>query len=378
MKLAFVHDWYLQKGGSEEVAGEIYRVLRPLKPHLYAMLGSRSMAAQVLHTPKPALHTSWIARLPFVLRFYKVWFPLFPHAMAHLPLHRYDVVVSSSHAAAKNIRKKDGALHICYCHTPIRYLWAFEKEYLQDYGLYRPLFQGIISRTLNHLRNWDLQGSHTVDYFIANSQYVAGRIKEFYQREATVIYPPVDTDFFRPPLKKDYQGGYYFTSSRDVPYKKLDLILWTFNQMPPRPLVMATPPAAITRLRKQAAPHIKVVPMGSKEEYRQWLHGAKAYVFAALDDFGIAPVEAMACGVPVIALAAGGALETVREGQNGIFFHRQTVKSLMEAVERFEHITSWDALEIRASVLKFSRQRFGEEIRNFFRHYFPEPLAEAL
>ncbi|MCS6980813.1 MAG: glycosyltransferase [Flavobacteriales bacterium] len=378
MKVAFVHDWYLQKGGSEEVAGEIYRVLRPLKPHIYAMLGSRSMAAQVLNSPSPQLHTSWMARLPFAAHFYKIWLPVFPLAMAQLPLHRYDVVVSSSHAAAKNIRKKKGALHICYCHTPSRYLWAFEKEYLQDYGLYRPLFLKVISRTLTRLRKWDLQGSHTVDYFIANSHYVAGRIKEFYKKEATVIYPPVDTDFFQLPSNKNYQDGYYFTSSRDVPYKKLDLILWTFNQMPSRPLVMATRPAAIPKLQKQAAPHIRVVPMGSREEYRQWLHGAKAYVFAALDDFGIAPVEAMACGVPVIALAAGGALETVQEGKNGIFFHRQTVKSLMEAVERFEGITSWDASEIRASVLKFSRQRFEKEIRNFFCQHFPEPLAAAL
>lgn len=374
MKVALVHDWFLQRGGAEDVTASIYRVLRPLQPEVYAIISSPQTIRALWGSDAPRrIHTSWLGKIPWMSRSYKIGLPLFPSAMRSLRTDTCDVVVSSSHSAAKNIRKKAGAVHVCYCHTPSRYLWVWQKEYLQDYGLNRPLMRPWVERQFVKLKAWDLKGTESVDYFIANSRYIAERIREFYKREARVIYPPVDTDFFTPEGNAEGKEGYYFTSSRDVPYKKLDLILWSFNQTPRLQLVLATQPSALRRLQRFAAPNIRLVPMGSREEYRGWLRRAKAYVFAARDDFGIGPVEAMACGTPVIALAQGGALETVKEGLNGFFFSSQSVKSLCSAVLRFEQEGQNlpDRNIIRQSVLQFSRQRFEEEIRSFLKEAVP-------
>lgn len=375
MKVALVHDWFLQRGGAEDVTAAIYQVLRPLNPEVFAIISSGHTVRALWGADAPQrVHTSWLDKLPWMAHGYKIALPLFPSAMRSLRTDTCDVVVSSSHSAAKNIRKKPGAIHICYCHTPSRYLWVWQKEYLQDYGLNRPLIKPWVSHHLEKLKAWDLKGTESVDYFLANSRYIADRIREFYRREATVVYPPVDTDFFTPAENLEGHSGYYFTSSRDVPYKKLDLILWAFNQMPDLRLVMATQPSALRRLKRYAASNVQLVPMGSREEYRAWLRGAKAYVFAARDDFGIGPVEAMACGTPVIALAQGGALETVQEGVNGFFFASQSVKSLHQAIQRFEtdRQNLPDRATIRQSVLRFSRKRFEDEIMAFLREAVPQ------
>jgi len=372
IKLAFVHDWFLQEGGAEQVAREIYALLAPFRPVVFCMLYNKNTLKELFQNKESMdVRASWLNKIPFAQTVYKSWLPLYPSAMNNLNLHPYELIISSSHSAAKNFRKKPGTTHICYCHTPSRYLWTLEKEYLQDYGLYRPLFSTLTNKILERLRKWDLQGSKQVDLFVANSNNVAERIKNYYKRDTVVIYPPVDVDFFTPDEKKSdipEDNLYYFTSSRDVPYKKLDLIIWTFNQMPEKKLVVATQSNSVKRLLKISAKNVTIIPMGNRLSYRSWLRNSKAYIFAAFEDFGISPVEAMACGIPVIALGKGGVLETVKHGINGVYFKNQTVKSLTEAVEEFESI-HFKSKVIRESVLHFSRKRFYEEFQKVLKPF---------
>jgi glycosyltransferase involved in cell wall biosynthesis len=252
-------------------------------------------------------------------------------------------------------------LHICYCHSPMRYAWDLQEQYLKDSGLNKGL-KGIYAKyVLNKLKKWDVKNSENVDFFVANSNYVAQRIKKIYNREATVIHPPVDVDFFSLEEQKE---DYYFKASRLVSYKKTQLIVEAFNELPHLKLIVAGNGSEFEKLQKMAKNNIEFVGFVDDLKLKNLLQKAKAFVFAAEEDFGIIPVEAQACGTPVIAFGKGGILETVVENQTGIFFTEQSFQKVKEAITIFEAI-KFDPKIVRENALKFSKIRFENEIKNF-------------
>jgi glycosyltransferase involved in cell wall biosynthesis len=303
------------------------------------------------------VNTSFLQYFP--KRFYRQLLPLFPLAIHRFKLDAYDLILSSSHAAAKNVRKHSGQLHICYCHTPMRYAWDLMEEYLAPFGLLKKF----AARTLlKQMQKWDFKGSSGVDVFIANSQYVAQRIQRCYGRSSVVIYPPVDVDSIPLQLKKD---AFYLTISRLVSYKKIDLIVDCFAQLPDKRCIIIGDGPEMQKIRAKATKNIEILGYVSDALARELMGKAKAFLFAAKEDFGIAPVEAQAAGTPVIAFGAGGVCETVLEGKTGLFFKEQTVSSLIHAIERFEKSDPFDPLVIRSHAETFKTSRFKQELGQF-------------
>ena len=352
MKVAIVHDWLNGMRGGEKVL----EALLELYPDstIYTLFHERGkVSARIAAQP---IVTSWLDRVPGIYRNYRRLLPLFPSAVRSLDVRGVDLVISSSHAVAKNIRC-EGALHICYCHTPMRYLWDAETDYALS-GLQRMAFKTVRAR----LRRWDVECSKRVDYFIANSVFVGERIQRYYYRDAAVIHPPVDTRFFKP-SKETSRADFYLAAGALVPYKRVDVILQAFNKIGKRLLVAGTGPE-LKRLRRIAGREIEFLGGVSDSELRSLYRSARGFVFAARDDFGIMPVEAIACGCPVVAFAGGGALETVQEGVSGVFFESQTVTALVQAIERVE-AKSWPVEQVISGVEKFSRETFKTKIKQF-------------
>ncbi len=287
----------------------------------------------------------------------------FPIAIEQFDLSEYDIIISSSHAVAKGVLTNSNQLHICYCHTPLRYAWDLYHGYLSGAGLSKGI-KGIIARLILHyIRVWDVTTSNRVDYFIANSKYIARRIKKVYGRDSIVIYPPVDVDKFDVYTQKE---NYYLTASRMVSYKKIDLIVEAFSKIPDRKLVVIGDGPDFDKIKNKAGKNIVFLGYQTFEVLKDYMQRAKAFVFAAEEDFGIVPVEAQACGTPVIAYGKGGSLETVIDGKTGIFFKEQTVESLLEAIKRFEQKEdSFDTIEIRKNAERFSKERFMREFKTF-------------
>lgn len=347
VKTALVHDWLTSKGGAEKVLDAIH-ALYPGPVHVLVNSGDHDKEVR----------PSFIQRFPFAKKAYRHYLPFFPLAIEQFDLSDYDLILSSSHAVAKNVLTHAGQLHICYCHTPMRYAWDLYHQYLQDLGAIKKL---VARKVLHSMRNWDQGASSRVDHFIANSGYIARRIKKVYNRDAAVIYPPVATHLFSPAQRK---GNFYLTVSRLVPYKRIDLIVKAFAQMPEKKLIVVGDGPEMAEIKSCATSNIELLGALPDEEMRSTMAQAKAFVFAAEEDFGIAPVEAQAAGVPVIAYGHGGALETVKEGVTGLFFAEQTVASLCEAVAAFEK-REYDPLIIRQHAERFSVSRFQDEYRNF-------------
>ena len=352
MKVAIVHDWLNGMRGGEKVL----EALLELYPDstIYTLFHERGKVSERI-TGRPIV-TSWLDRVPGIYQIYRRLLPLFPSAVRSLEVRGVDLVISSSHAVAKNIRS-ESALHICYCHTPMRYLWDAEADYALT-GLQRTAFKTIRAR----LRQWDVECSKRVDHFIANSAFVGERIQRYYYRDAAVIHPPVDTRFFKP-LKETSRADFYLAAGALVPYKRVDVILQAFNQIGKRLVVAGTGPE-LKRLRRIAGPRIEFLGWVSDSDLRSLYRSARGFVFAARDDFGMMPVEAMACGCPVVAFAGGGALETVQEGVSGVFFESQSVKAIVQAIERFE-AKSWPVEQVSSGVEKFSRETFKNKIKQF-------------
>ena len=287
---------------------------------------------------------SFVASLPFGRRHPQAYLPLMPLATRALKLDGYDLIISSESGPIKGIRKPKGARHVCYCHTPMRYLWDMHDEYYRDAGLGGKLAMKLFTP---YLRKEDLKSTESVDQFVANSHFVAERIKRIYGRDSVVVHPPVDVDFFSAPIKQSNnqtikQSSYYLFAGANVKYKRLDLA-----------------EAACAKMGRRL-----VVARGvSDEELRSLYAGAKALLFPGLEDFGIVPVEAQASGTPVIAFGKGGALETVKDGETGLFFREQTVESLCAAIEEFEGLT-WDPRKCRANAIQFSPLEFEYKLSN--------------
>lgn len=336
MKYAVVHEWLTPKatGGSELVVKEI---LKSIDADLYALIDFESTNPDSYLFGRQ-IGTTFLQHLPQAIDGVQKYLPLLPLAIEQLDLRAYDVIVSSSHTVAKGVLASPQQLHICYCHSPMRFAWDLTFDYLRSSKMGSGI-QGILTRYLLHrLRQWDAIAANRVDEFIANSQHTARRIWRCYRRQATVIYPPVNVERLPfVPSKQDF----YVTVSRLVSYKQVALIVQAFNQLK-KPLVVIGTGPELPKIRKLARPHIQVMGAQPNDVVEKYMAQAKAFVYAALEDFGIALVEAQACGTPAIAFGAGGALETVRDldrypdSATGIFFAAQTTAAIVEAVNKFE------------------------------------------
>ena len=366
MKYALVHEWLTPKatGGSELVVREI---LNFIHADLYALIDFESTNPQSYLFGRQ-IGTTFLQNFPQAHQGVRKYLPLLPLAIEQLDLRAYDVILSSFHTVAKGVITSPQQLHICYCHTPIRYAWDLTFDYLRSSKLGSGL-PGILTRYLLHrLRQWDVITANRVDYFIANSQHTACRIWRCYRRPATVIYPPVNIERFPVLTMKE---DFYVTVSRLVSYKQVSLIVQAFNQLK-KPLVVIGTGPELSKIRKLAQPHVQVLGEQSDEIVEKYMARAKAFVYAAIEDFGIAVVEAQACGTPVIAFGAGGALETVRDitqhpdSGTGIFFTSQTVEALVAAVEKFEaYQQTFNPEQVRSQAAKFASKIFEERFQAF-------------
>jgi glycosyltransferase involved in cell wall biosynthesis len=354
MRVALVHDWFTVYAGSERVVEQILRVFP--QADVYALVDFLKEEERGFLQGKRA-QVSFIQRLPKAQQRYRTYLPLMPLAIEQFDLRGYDLVISSSHAVAKGVITGPDQLHICYCHSPIRYAWDLQHQYLKESGLERGMKSWIARALLHYLRLWDSRTANGVDLFIANSRYIARRILKVYRRQAEVIYPPVDVEAFT--LRQDKED-FYLTASRMVPYKRIDLIVEAFSQMPDKRLVVIGDGPEMPKVRAKAGPNVTLLGYQPFEVLRDYMQRAKAFVFAAEEDFGIAPVEAQACGTPVIAFGKGGAAETVVARETGIFFQEQNVSSLIKAIEEFEKL-SFDPLRVRKNAERFSSERFRRE-----------------
>jgi glycosyltransferase involved in cell wall biosynthesis len=359
LKKALINDWYYVNGGAEKVIHSFNNIWDDFDH--YALIDFLNETDRDFILKGKKAKTSFIQNLPTANSDHRKFLQLFPYAIERFDLSEYDLILSSSSSIAKGVRTRKNQLHICYCHSPMRYAWDLQEQYLQDSGLNKGL-KGIYAKyVLNNIRKWDVTNSENVTYFIANSKNIAQKIKKIYNRESTVIYPPVEVDFF---TLEENKKEYYFTASRMVSYKKTLLIVEAFNELPHLKLVVAGSGPEFETVKKIAKSNISLIGHIGRLELKKQMQEAKAFVFAAEEDFGIVPVEAQACGTPVIAFRKGGVLETVVEGKTGIFFKEQTSQSLKDALLYFENL-KFNPKEIREHALQFSKDRFESEIKAF-------------
>ncbi|EIK53744.1 glycosyl transferase, group 1 family protein [Stutzerimonas stutzeri TS44] len=364
MKIAIVHDWLVTYAGAERVLAalcetwpeaDLFAVIDFLCDEDRARLGGKRAT------------TTFIQQLPKARSAYQKYLPLMPLAIEQLDMSAYDLVISSSHAVAKGVLTGPNQLHISYVHSPIRYAWDLQHQYLHEASLDRGLKAKLARMLLHYMRMWDQRTASGVDEFIANSHFIAKRINKSYRRQSTVIYPPVDTSRF---TLHEAKEDFYLTASRMVPYKKIPLIVEAFAAMPDKRLVVIGTGPEMERVREVAGANVTLLGYQSDEVLRQYMQRAKAFVFAAEEDFGIAPIEAQACGTPVIAFARGGVLETIRdleqEKPTGVFYPEQSVDSLVAAVHTFEtHRQRISAGNCRSNAERFGGERFKQEIKAF-------------
>ncbi|MDB4973083.1 MAG: glycosyl transferase [Myxococcaceae bacterium] len=365
-RVAIVHEWLVNYAGSERVLEQLLRVFPRAELFCVVDFLSNAERAGFLGGRRP--QTSFIQHLPHAREKFRSYLPLMPLAIEQHDVSEFDIVISSSHAVAKGVLTGPNQVHVSYVHSPMRYAWDLQHQYLRESGLISSPRGWVAKAILHYMRLWDERTSHGVDHFIANSEFIARRIAKVYRREARVIYPPVDMAAF--PLREQKQS-YYLTASRMVPYKRVPLIVEAFAKMPQHRLVVLGDGPELDRVKSLATPNVELRGHQSHELLREAMQNAKAFVFAAEEDFGITPVEAQACGTPVIALGRGGCLETIQsldhaERPTGVFFEEQTVESLCAAVQRFErHQHRFDPAACRANAEQFSEARFAEEIRCF-------------
>ena len=368
MKVAISHDWLVTLGGSELVLRELLRIFPGAT--VFTLIDKLAEPDRTfLGVAKT--RTTFLDRVPGVASSYRRLLPLFPVAMSALDLGEFDLVISNSHAIAKGVRTRPRQLHLCYCLSPMRYAWDLRAQYLRESGLARGIRGFAANRVLDGLQRWDRSTSARVDSFVTLSHYIADRIARAYGRTAAVIYPPVDVTFFElEPNRRPASGDYYFTMSRFVPYKRIDLIARAFAQLPGRRLVIAGDGPDSPKVRAAAGPNVELVGRIDRDEAKALLGGARAFLFAAEEDFGIAPVEAQARGVPVIAYGRGGVLEIVRgldhDRPTGLFFGEQSESAVADAVRRFEaHADRFEPAACRANAERFAEHVFRDEFAAF-------------
>lgn len=360
-RIAIIHDWLVAPGGAERVLAEMLDCYP--EAELFSLIDFLPENHRGFLKGRRIL-TSHLQNLPLARTHYRLYLPLMPLLIRQFDLRNFDVIISSSHAVAKGVRVKTGQLHICMCYTPIRYAWDLQDKYLIEAGL-NVGFKGYVVRWLLwNIRNWDRRTAGSVTYFIAISSFIRTRIKNSYHRDAVVIYPPVDVDRF---ALCEHKADFYVAASRLVPYKKMDLIIEAFSQMPERKLYVFGDGPEANRYRALAGSNVSIMGYQPESVLVKYMQNACAFIFAAEEDFGIVPIEAQACGTPVIAYGKGALKETIFGlGSNrptGIFFETQSVQSLMKAVDDFETVgrSSIKAIDCRDNALRFSTKRFKKE-----------------
>lgn len=355
LRVAIVHEWLTQYVGSEKVL-EQFLTLFP-QADLYTVADFLPESERAFLGGKRA-RTTFIQNLPGARFRYRSYLPLMPLAIEQFDLQGYDLVLSSSHAVAKGVLTGPDQIHVCYCHSPMRYAWDLQHQYLRQSGI-TPGFKSLAIRALLHyMRIWDARTANGVDQFIANSNYIARRIHKTYGRESVVIHPPVDTEFFTPAGQRE---SYFLAASRFVPYKRMELIVRAFSRRPDLQLVLAGDGPNLGHCRSIAGKNVKFLGHQPADALRQLLRQASAFVFAAEEDFGILPVEAQSCGTPVIAYGRGGVLDSVIPGKTGILFEHQTEQCLLDAVDSFDS-KAFDPVLIRRHAERFGASRFRQAI----------------
>lgn len=357
-RVAIVHDWLVVYGGAERVLRELIAIYPDCD--LFSVVDFLP-DAQRSHIFGKRAKTTFIQKLPFAKKKYRGYLPLMPFAIEQLDLSEYDLIISNSYAVAKGVITGPDQTHVCFCQSPIRYAWDLQHQYLRQTGLTRGIKSFAARLMLHYIRIWDTRTAFGVDLFIANSEYIARRIFKIYRRDSCVVSPPVDIEAFSLRLDKE---EFYFTASRMVPYKRIDLIVEAFAKMPHRRLVVIGDGPEMARIRKLAGANVSLLGYQGDDVLRDYMERARAFIFAAEEDFGIIPVEAQACGTPVIAFGKGGARETIigledggDEPPTGVFFESQTVEAVVNAIERFETATI-DPGNCRSRAEKFSIDHF--------------------
>lgn len=361
LKVAIVHEWLVDYSGSERVVeqllkcfpqSDLFAVVDFLEDKDRGFLGGRKA------------QTSFIQNLPRAKKSFRSYLPLMPIAVEQFDLSAYDLIISSSHAVAKGVLTGPNQVHISYVHSPIRYAWDMQHQYLRESGLVKGFKSKLARAILHYMRIWDTRTAYGVDHFVANSAFIAKRIRKVYRRDSEVIYPPVATDKFKLCTDKE---DFYLTAQRMVPYKRVPLIVEAFKNMPDKKLIVIGDGTEFEAAKAVAGPNVTFLGYQSFDVLHDHMQRAKAFVFAAEEDFGITPVEAQACGTPVIAFGRGGALETVRgldqSDPTGIFFHQQNYNGIITAVLQFEsECSKLTAAACRANALKFAPDRFIREM----------------
>jgi len=374
MRTAVVHDYFTQLGGAELVAQELVRMLP--SADLYSTVAlPECMPAELKNVP---VHTSWMQRLPKLRDYYRLYFLLYPFGVSSLDLSKYDLVISSSSGYAKGVRTNRDAIHVCYCHTPMRWAWSFDSYSARE--SMGPFKRALFPHLIRFLREWDTGASRQPDHFVANSKTVAKRIERSYGRTAEVIHPPIDLHRFRP---CDEQEDYYIVLSRLVSYKNIDLAVRACTDLNRRLLIIGGGPDR-DRLKSFAGPSVTFLGRLSDNEVEHYASRCRALLFTGEEDFGMAPLEIAAAGRPTIAYRAGGAVETILEDITGVFFDKQTPADLAAAILRFEKM-DWRAEVLSAHASKFGIDVFQNSFRRFLNrvgcaveeHETPAILAPA-
>ncbi len=365
LRVAIVHDWLTVYAGAERVLEQI--LLCYPDADIYSTVDFVPETQRAFLAGKK-VNTSFIQRLPLAKTKYRAYLPLMPLAVEQFDLSSYDLVISSSHAVAKGVITGPDQCHICMCYSPIRYAWDLQHQYLKESGLTKGPKAWLAKYLLHKMRIWDLRTANGVDQFIAISQFIAKRIYKVYRRESVVIYPPVSLESF---TIGEQKRDFYFTASRLVPYKKVDLIVRSFATMPDKQLIVIGDGPDYEKIKQIATPNVTLLGYQPFEVLLSHLRQAKAFIFAAEEDFGIAPLEAQACGTPVIAFGKGGALETIVGGANaphktGVFFYEQTTSAICAAVDQFEKLAAPIlATDCRQNALRFSQEEFRRHFTKF-------------
>jgi glycosyltransferase involved in cell wall biosynthesis len=366
-KMALVHDYFIQMGGAEKVAEELHKQF-PAAP-MYTTVDTRPGVPDALRRAK--VKTSWMQNLPGIKKNFRHYFALYPLAIETLNLKEFDLILSSSSGYAKGVRKRRGAIHINYCHTPMRWAWRYEDYAArEDFGGAKRM---ILPPILAGLRRWDLRAAEQPDYYIVNSHNVARRVKETYGRESVVIPPPIDVKRF---VADEPDEDFYLILSRLISYKQLDLAVEACRKLNRRLIVIGDGPDR-KRLERLAGKQTEFLGRQPDDVVTKYASRCRALLFPGEEDFGMVPLEINASGRPIIAFGAGGALETVVDGKTGMFFYKQSVDSIAEAIEEFE-TRQWNRQAMRKHAEKFDNQVFDERISDFLQKVAPASCIQEI